>query len=426
MGAITHYEDFDLHLTKEGDQYMAEVRNSPAGPSQRVSVKIPFGSDSSEVLLLKLENAVLKGRGLRSGPLTSEERILQEFGIALFRAVFRDADTVANRFASSLDTVARKVVPGQADYGLRLVLHVEPPELSMLPWEYMFDPSASQDGNYLCLQNNSPLVRCLSARAEQSPMQVNGPLRILGMIANPSNNEWPALDAEIERRRIEEAFSKIEPAIHFEWVRGGTSDDLIDIMQRGPWHIFHFIGHGGTEKYVDDDGTTRTEGFVVLQDGLGGAAKIRASDFRLALQNDGSLRLSVLNCCDSGHGSSGFSSVGATLVKSTVPLAVAMQYPISDGSAARFAGKFYSSLVLGQCVERALTTTRVYMRMQSNIEWGIPVLFTRIRSGVLFDIRSSNDEASDTPGLPTTVVVPSPRDKARKELRRLFNIPESQ
>jgi hypothetical protein len=415
MAPVTQYEDFDLALTREGDQYMAEVRSSPAGPSKKVALRWPFSGESHDVLASRLQTAIFNGRGLHNGPLTTEEKILREFGSDMFSAVFRNSDQVASKFLTSLTMVQAK-----AGYGLRLVVRIDPPELAMLPLEYMCDQSARDDsGNYLCLRTISPLVRSLNPSGIAT-LQVDGPLRILGMIANPGTAEWRLLDTESERHRIEEALKDIpKQSVRLEWVRGGTADDLFDLMQRQSWHVFHFIGHGGTDRYVDEEGKMRAEGFVVMQDGLGGAVKISASQLGIMLEGDGPLRLAVLNCCDSGLGTSGLSSVGAALVNAGVPLAVAMQYAISDGSAARFAGMFYTSITSGQSVEQAVTAARRFMRLQSNVEWGIPVMFTRTRASVLFDVGPSRTDTI-VGTTPATASPPAVKTQAREELRRLF------
>lgn len=419
---MMRYEDFDLVLTREGDRYMAEVRKSPAGPSNKVPLQWPFGNDPHEVLLLKLENAVLKSRGgTRSGLPTPEEKVLREFGSDVFGALFQKSGSVATKFAASLEMV--NASPG---VGLRLVLRIDPPELSMLPWEYLFDVSARDaEGNYLCLRIRSPLVRFLTSPTSFPPVRVNGPLRILGMIANPGTQEWPLLDTEAERHRIEMSLQKLRQSgeVHLEWVRGGSYDDLFDLLHRDSWHVFHFIGHGGTDRYVTDDGSIRSQGYIVMQDRTGGAVRVSADQLGYMLEDDGTLSLAVLNCCDSGQGSNGFSSAGAALVHSGVPLAVAMQFAITDGAAARFAGAFYGALVGGHCIEAALTKARLSMRLESNVEWGIPVLFTRTGSCVLFELKPSVPAgASQTmPAAPTS---PGNRNQARDELRRLLCEPD--
>jgi len=416
--AAAQYLDFTLILTREGDRYMAEVRDSPAGASQKVALRWPFVDQPHEVLLLKLENAVLKGRGYRGGPITSEEKVLREFGSDVFRAVFRDSEAIAAKFTGSI------AIAQNATRGLRLVLRVDSPELAMLPWEYMFDTALrNAEGDYLCLRNASPVVRFLNTDAQRIPLRVEGPLRILCMIANPGSEEWVRIDAEAERHRIEEALRDIPAsAVHLKWVPGGRLDDLFEMMQREPWHVFHFVGHGGTEHYLNENSEPATRGFVVMQDGAGGAVRVTESELRVTLEGDGNLRLVVLNCCDSGRGSTGFSSLGTSLVHSCVPMAVAMQFAITDDAAARFAGRFYKSLVAGQCVEQALTVARQFIRIQSNMEWGIPVLFTRTQPCVLLELDATKGATGTPPSaaLPASPTPAASRAQAREELRRLF------
>jgi hypothetical protein len=422
------YEDFELVLTQEGDRHMAEVRRSPAGPSEKVAIRWPFDEDQHELLLLRLENAVLKGSGMRSGLVTlvsPEEKVLREFGSDVFRALFDGAHSVAKKFASSVDQVR-----STKDLGLRVVLRVDSPKLANLPWEYMFeasfDPSTADAENkfkYLCLRRLSPIVRFLNAAGGLATLHVQGPLRILGMVCNPATEQWRKLDAEDERHRIQHALREQIDAgtVHLEWVRGSSYDDLFEMMQSGPWHVFHFIGHGGTERLTDEHGNVHTKGFVVMKDSAGGAAKVSADDLGLLLDTDGQLRLAVLNCCDSGQGSSGVSSVGAALVRSGVPHVVAMQYAISDGSAARFGGAFYQALVRKKCVEEAVTHARRFMALTSSIDWGIPVVFTRTGSGVLFDVEADTKPAA---AMRTGAGASAPsdqRNQAREELRRLFS-----
>jgi hypothetical protein len=412
------YQDFELYLSKTADQYFAEVAKSPAGPSHRVPLRLPFGAEPMEVLLLRLENAVLKARGYRHGPLTSEEAIVREFGADLFAAVFR-TDAIASHFEKSLN-----LVQAAQDRGLRLLLRVEPPELAMLPWEYMFDNSQRDDDfNYICLRSASPVVRFLHASSAPTTLRVQGPLRILGMISNPTDGHWESLDVDAERRQIEEVVAALPGAVHFEWVKGGGYDDLFESMQSGSWHVFHFIGHGGTDRYHSPEGDLRAEGYVVMQSGVGGSVKISASTLGLVLDDTGNtLKLAVLNCCDSGKGSGGLSSVGASLVSAGVPLVIAMQFAISNGAATRFAGRFYRQLVSGQSVEQALTVARRFMRAQSNVEWGIPVLLTRTGANVLFEIEQNPAQTAPAGLDPRSNKSPDAdcQARAREELRELF------
>jgi hypothetical protein len=371
------YRDFELEIWRDSNGYMAEVKDSPAGKSARVRVPWKVRDEKDhELLLVKLENTILKGRGgFRNASV--EEKVLQEFGAEVFRNIFVLAPEIPDLYAESM----RKVEEDPEVDGLRVKLRTDAPEISVLPWEFAFD-----NADFICLKNK-PVVRSLEKGKPAPVSQVKGTLRVLGMIANPGTTEFPLLDAEAERRAIDESFRRL-PARHveFRWV-GGTYDDLFEEMQAGPWHILHFIGHGGIELRRDETGEERPVGFLVMEgkpdaEGRPGEPrKVYANELGLAL-DERSLRLAVLNCCDSGKSAS---SVGASLVREGIPAAVAMQYPITDAAASRFSGMFYSSLARGKPVETALTIARRFIRANSNVEWAIPVLFTRSEAGALVE-----------------------------------------
>lgn len=418
--AVNRYLDFDLRIWFDEGRYLAQVTQSPDGTSQRETLRAPFGDDSHELLRLRLENAVLRGGSYRGAPISREEKVLREFGSRMYSIVFKEPESVASRFRSS-----QAIAAAQGD-GLRIKLTVEPPELAMLPWEYVFDDSEDDSAqSYLCLRQHSPLVRSLDIGRARSALSVTGPLNVLGMIASP-RGEWKALDTAKERSHIEEAIRSIpdQSAVNFKWVTGDTQAHLLDMMQREDWHVFHFIGHGGVHDYESDDGTLKSEGFIVLGDGRGGATTLPASELALTLQG-GPLQLAVLNCCDSARGSDA-ASPGAALVRSGVPAVVAMQYPITDDAAIGFAGMFYNALVAGQPIEKALTAARVLMYGRSKVEWGIPVLFTRANSNVLFKIdrplvakaAETQSRAAEQP--PPLSDYEVKRRQAQAELRRLF------
>ncbi|MBB5471127.1 hypothetical protein HDG32_007283 [Paraburkholderia sp. CI2] len=408
------YLDFDLHIWAEGPIYKARVRESPAGTTQSATFTWPF-IDQAGVIKTRLENAIQGSRRSLVGPPTIEEKILRDFGSNVFRAIFQETTAVATKFRSSMEMVRMS----EEFQGLRLKLSVEPPELAMLPWEYMFDETAMADDapqHYLCLRNSSPVVRFLEVDARRPPLCVDGPLRVLGMIANPNIEGYARFDIGRERRRIEEEMRKIPASrVKFKWLTGGTQDDLLEAMQDGGWHIFHFLGHGGTQTSLSN-GKEHTEGFVFMEDRHGDPVKVLGPDLALFLESNKQLRLAVLNCCESANGTS-FSSAGASLVSLGVPLVVAMQFAISNGAAARFSNQFYRSLVAGQSVEQALTVARIYMRNEFKLEWGIPVLFTRASPTVLF--RPTVDSAEDS-SFPATAGKRKRTAEARAELRRLF------
>jgi hypothetical protein len=412
-------EDFDLRIWAEGDHYVAQVQRSPIGPSDRAPLHWPFEQTHRE-LRLELENAILRGRLRNSrGAITPSEKILRDFGSTMFKSVFKEAEPIARRFNGSLDFIDTQ--PEKYE-GLRVKLMVEPPELALLPWEYVFDETSRDPARtYLSLSSRSPLVRFLEAAAP-AYQAIAAPLNVLAMIANPGG-EWETLDFDAEKRGIETAIDRVldKDLVKLRWVNGDTAENLLDALALDEWHVFHFIGHGGTDAFVDSDGTRRTEGYVVFGDGIGGAVKVSPTQLATILQTAPRLRLAVLNCCDSGRGA----SPGEALVRSGLAASVAMQFPVSNEAAVSFASRFYNALVTGQTVERSLTVGRVAMQLSNPVEFGIPVLFTRLGSNLFFDIRRSAPVAAPEEAGPA---VPQPKEEhaarrssAQAELRRLFS-----
>jgi tetratricopeptide (TPR) repeat protein len=385
------YRDFELEISSSGPlAYFAKVLNSPGGQSERCRLKLKFITGDPkdlDILRLKIENAVLRGGDDvgRRGPTSQSERVLRDFGRELFRSIFVDAGPIRDAYARSKGALSNN---GQTN--LRMKLRIEPPELSSLPWEYLYDEDDTP--NYIGLR--LPVVRSPDMLGVAGQMQVKGPLRILGMIANPGTAEWPRLDEPTERRRIAEGIDKLqqEGRVIFEWVAGGTGTDLLDKLMENEWHIFHFIGHGGIEEHSDDlsnDERTENTGFIVLVNEYGQPVKKFASDLAVLLGTpQKSLRLAVLNCCEGAKTNvrDRFGSPAVALIRSGLPAVIAMQFPIRDKAAIRLAEGFYKALAHNHPVDTALTVARKFIQNDSNIEWAIPVLYMRAPDGRIFQV----------------------------------------
>ena len=229
-----------------------------------------------------------------------------------------------------------------------LVLRVRPPELARLPWEFLFDPS---QGDYLGL--TMPLVRYPQVLAPRQPLQVAPPLRILGMVARPGDQH--ALDTGEEQQRLWTALATLqrEGLVELEWVAGQTYNDLEDALDNGPWHVFHFIGHGGYDRAAD-------EGVLALADETGRTQPVGADDISRLLAEHHPLRLVMPNACDTGRGSAAdaFSSTAAALICREIPAVVAMQFEITDSAAIRFAQTFYQHVAKRRPVDDSVMRAR--------------------------------------------------------------------
>jgi outer membrane protein assembly factor BamD (BamD/ComL family) len=380
------YLDFDLEIgIGTGRNYPVAVLDSPAGEA-RGSMHFPFDTLVLENRLLTLQNALLRSGGPRRRTLSPEEQAVQDFGRELFEALF------IPEVRSCFDVSLREA--DQQRKGLRLKLRIQSPEMAVLPWEYLYHPGQAE---YVSLSTRTPIVRYLEMPQRIQPLAVTPPLRILGMIASPS--DLPFLDVEREKERIERAIGDLRARglVDLTWLLGQTWRDLLRAMRQGEWHIFHFVGHGGFDRQTG-------EGLIALADREGQAARFHAKQLGRLLANHACLRLVLLNSCEGAKGSERdvFSSTAATLVRRGIPAVLAMQDEITDDAAIEFARQFYEALADGMPVDGAMAEARMALSfaVTNTVEWGTPVLYMRTPDGVLFRLTEATRTDAPTPALP--------------------------
>jgi WD40 repeat protein len=215
------------------------------------------------------------------------------------------------------------------------------------------------------------------------------PLRILGVISHPDDRDQ--LDVAAEREALSAAVAPLgADHVQLHWLEGSGWEHLWRASRSEPWHILHFIGHGG----FDD---ARGEGFLEFVDENGGARHVYATDLGRLLHDNTSLRLAVLNACESGRAAGGdtFASPAASIIRRGFPAAVAMQYEISDPAALVFAQAFYGAIAAGEPLDRAVTDARttVHMTQPGSLEWGTPVLYLRSKNANVFEVKDASPPA---------------------------------
>ncbi|HVF58809.1 MAG TPA: CHAT domain-containing protein [Thermoanaerobaculia bacterium] len=375
------YLELELKISPRGEGvYAVSVLDSPAGETN-ATLELTLSDPIFRDRLRLVEAARGAGRAGRSfAPTRPEEapldrmRSAQELGRDLFAALTREKALYACYHTSLVQ--AR----GQGK-GLRLRLRIEAPDLAALPWEYLFDPDFKQD--YLSLSRETPIVRHLELGLPIEPLTLEPPIRILGMVGARHG-----LNVAREQEQMALAIEHLtdKGVVRLQWVGGHTWRDLSEALEQGPWHIFHFIGHGGFDEATG-------EGLVLLDAEAGGGGephRLPARDLGTLLADHASLKLAVLNACEGARSSetSLCSSAGAILASRGLPAVVSMQYEISDRAAIEFARTFYDSLADGDAVDTAVSEARqaIKMALGDNVEWGTPVLHLRARDGTLFRV----------------------------------------
>ena len=371
--ASQDYLDFEIEIGPGigGREYPVAVIRSPGGEA-RERLTFPFDELALRNHLKDLQIALLRSGGIRRKALTREEQTVREFGEKLFAALINGE--VRSRYDVSQQAAARQ------GKGLRVKLRIQPPELASLPWEFLYDPRASE---YICLSIQTPLVRYVELPHEIQPLTVLPPLRILGVTASPRG--LAPLDIDNEKLRVETALAGLieRKQVDVVWQDHATWRDLQRLMRssQGPWHILHFIGHGGFDRVSD-------EGFIALESEIGELYRLPATQLGRLIADHTTLRLAILNSCEGAEGSDTdiFSSTASLLIRRGLPAVLAMQYEISDRAAIEFARGFYEAVADGLPVDAATAEARksVSLGVNNTIEWGTPILFMRAPDGVLF------------------------------------------
>ncbi len=334
----------------------------------------------------ELERTVLSSAVPRRGIVSAAEQPLREVGRQLFEALF--TGPVYGAYRASLGAVQ------QRGGRLRVVLRLTAPQLAALPWETMFDP---ETGAYLC--RTEPLVRRVEAPYTPDPLQVDPPLRILGVVAAPRG--LPALDVEAEQQHLEVALARPLAAglVELTWAPDASWETIHDLMLEGTWHILHFVGHGDYD--ADND-----EGVLALVGAGGRADRVEASRLTdLLSEANPTPRLVVLNSCSSGEAGAHdlFSSTAAALVHRGISAAAAMQFAISDAAAIKFARGFYAAIARGRGVDEAMRSGRIeILGTARTLEWVTPVLYVRGGVTQLFSLVSPVTRPAPPPSQATT------------------------
>lgn len=366
------YLDFELTIARtEADEYIARARSGKG--KAEVRFHDPFNQDKRQVVKSTLTAAALRSSAVNRkakmrGATAPEVREMKKFGSLLFQEAVNGA--VRDFYQKCR---------GQADRescGIRLRLSLDQ-SVDELPWEFL-----CVNDDFVALNPRSPVVRYIEGAASSSLVKVEDHLRVLVVIAKPSD-EVP-LDTDAEKESITAALKPLtdEGAVRLTFIEGNnTWEKLMNALLPNRTHILHFIGHGAFDE-------KNGEGVLLMADADGNTMVVDSERLRVLVQGKSRLALVVLNSCLGAQGDDAqpFSSVGAGLVKSGIPAVIAMQFEISDDAARAIAETFYTSLALNMPVDAALTEARrrIFLSDRNSLEWATPILYMQVPDGQLF------------------------------------------
>src|SRR6267378_1666989 len=375
------YDDFDLQIEPAGNRFRVRLLNAPTGQAT-TEFALPF----TEIEVANFLSRIGQVRRAMRRVDAPELQAAKEFGGKLFAAIF-SGEMIA-QLRGSMEQASDK------DHGLRIRLRLtDVPALADLPWEFLYD---ANQNHFLTTSSETPVVRFLDLPQRIAPLRVALPLRVLVMIASPRNLK--RLDAEGEWARLQESLGDLLSAgqLVIERLPAATLDALRLRARGAPFHVFHFIGHGGFDEAAQD-------GVLQFEDESGMSYPVRGELLGMQLHDHRSLRLAVLNACEGARSSrqDPFSGVAQSLLQQRVPAVIAMQFEISDAAAKVFALEFYRAVAEGNPVDAAVCESRkALFKEEFGQEWATPVLYMRSQEGQLFELQA--------------VAPPPPPDEERK------------
>lgn len=365
---IRRYEDFEVIITKQGDQLYAELGAAPDSRHLLAPIPITLPDDRSDWI------EVCQGR--------KSESELAELGHRLFTALI--ADELAEKWHACLNQVNQ-----EPDIGLRLRFSLQANTLNQVPLELLCR-QAQPTSEFLALDSKMPIVRSprFGGGAKKRPIIM--PLRMLVVIANPMLQR--PTDSIYERESLEGALvSLIESRkliIDYLGLPGYRNADYDTLHHRlvqaeYPYDIVHFIGHG----MLPDTHGRDSEGVLLFVDPVTGRRQdVRVSNLANLLADNG-IRVAILQACEGAHGGAdnAFKGIAQRLVAKGLPAVLAMQSSIDMDVATWFCGQFYSFWLekSGLPIERAVTEARLSVRQYFDDRasaWVAPALFIRQES----------------------------------------------
>lgn len=352
------YEDFDIRIgLRHQDGRYPLSANSPAGDTATILQTLPLDDEAFGDVVYYLRERMARSQ--------HAERLGKQLRNFLFPT------DIWSLYGRSLTMVKER-----GKKGLRVRIHVSldsSPELSQIPWEY-----CEGDRTYLALDETTPVVRYIATDRPPAPIAVPKTVRILLVIASPS--DLTPLDVKAEVELVQQALAPLKTTglVDVQVVFQTTRRKLFDNFNSFDPHILHFIGHGE----LNDEG----EGALILENEAGKAESIDAKKMLVLLQNS-NVKLVILNACETAASSEGkaFMGIAPRLVWAGIPAVIAMQFAIPDRVAVTFTQDLYNALAQGKPLDMAMTAARkgAYF-VTDEIYWAIPVLFMRAPDGIIW------------------------------------------
>ncbi len=339
--------NLELYITPEGKRFKIEAR-SPCGNGTGFLEIDP----SLTSRMYEIQECIDEQKKL-------DEEYVTDLGTNLFRMLFSDIkDVLHTCFDSSEHT--------------DIILNTEHPDVTAIPWELSYDPE------YHLFLGADP--RCSLVRKDREINEVfseiDYPLKVLVIISSPMDlderGEYQPDPDDVMKlmeplKRLEE-----EGMIRIDFLERAQINRMQDNLKEG-YHIVHFIGHG------------------VSGDKAGLLIENKERNSKVLYQEEVSQlfgisppRLLFFSACES-------SPLIPYLLSRKIPAVLAMQLSMLVDVAHQFVERFYSFLVKGDSLSRAVSSARSAVLLEEGrgcTGWFTPVLYVRGEDVLKINVKS--------------------------------------
>ncbi len=315
------------------------------------------------------------GSGLRDvTPIStsSQARSLVDLGREMYEALFQGA--LRDRLTS-----AQAIAHNQGAV-LRLRLGLKDPILTRLPWEVLHeDTRPIATGKDVIFSRYQPTLSSLIL-----PPPPTGPLKVLMVVAAPSDQENLALKLEAKELKAELKKqigngawgNRPLPEIELEILEQPDREKLTQVLEQNTYHVLHYAGHSNL-------GSQGGELYLVNQK-TGLAEVLNGDDLAGLLVNNG-IHLAVFNSCRGADSAVSTATdtnnprnLAEVLVNRGIPAVLAMAERIPDRVALTLTRLFYHNLKQGYPVDLSLNRSRqglISTYGSNQLYWALPVLY---------------------------------------------------
>lgn len=360
-------------------------------------------------------------------------RRTQEYAQLISKAIFSPPNLV--RFFRNVRAIAQ-----HAGSPLRLRIQIDnsAKDLHGVRWELLLDPD---DDTYLAKNQNLLFSRFLASPdwSETKPRPGSG-ARVLALIANPkelsdaeglefyngpdTTLKLAPVDVQGELSRIDEVFKgcTIKTLTSTPGSAGAASLSNLAHSLLDGYDFLYLVCHGALlpDDPMDLDSPVRS--YLVLENESGALDRVEGERlvevikklsvekrprmvFLASCQSAGKLGVSPSTQSSSDDGA--LAAIGPRLVQSGIPAVIAMQDNVLMDTIRRFFPAFIIELLKSGQVEQSMSVARQAIDGQS--DWWVPVLYTRLRKGQLFE-EAKGLAVANPPRLlfePETIYIPA-------------------